>query len=141
VPSGSAWAWNQALMDLGATICTVQRPACIVCPLVALCEAAPRMSAWPDQRRQKLRESRATYDVQQRRQSDNQRFLRGRIVDLLRVPLADGWTALSDLQPRLAELGGDDPAQLERTVRKLATDGLLVLDASADGRLRVRLPD
>ncbi len=30
---------NQALMDLGATICTPRRPACARCPLLALCRA------------------------------------------------------------------------------------------------------
>lgn len=30
--------WNQALMDIGATICTPQNPKCSNCPLNALCE-------------------------------------------------------------------------------------------------------
>ena len=29
----------QAMMDLGATVCTVKRPSCLMCPLVALCKA------------------------------------------------------------------------------------------------------
>jgi len=32
VPSGEAWLWNQALMDLGATVCR-PRPSCDECPL------------------------------------------------------------------------------------------------------------
>jgi len=31
--------WNQALMELGATICTPRRPACPACPLRAQCAA------------------------------------------------------------------------------------------------------
>ena len=31
--------WNQALMDLGATICTPRSPRCTVCPLTAECRA------------------------------------------------------------------------------------------------------
>jgi A/G-specific adenine glycosylase len=31
--------WNQALMELGATLCTPRRPACPACPLRASCEA------------------------------------------------------------------------------------------------------
>ena len=36
---GGAGDFNQALMDLGATICTPQKPACLVCPLSELCRA------------------------------------------------------------------------------------------------------
>lgn len=31
--------WNQALMELGATVCTPRQPACPVCPLRAQCRA------------------------------------------------------------------------------------------------------
>ena len=31
--------WNQALMELGATVCTPARPACASCPLAAQCRA------------------------------------------------------------------------------------------------------
>lgn len=36
VPSGEAWLWNQALMDLGASVCR-PRPSCDECPLSATC--------------------------------------------------------------------------------------------------------
>ena len=32
-------AWTQAIMDLGATVCTRTRPACDTCPLAADCQA------------------------------------------------------------------------------------------------------
>src|ERR687888_2458292 len=34
VPPRSAYAWNQALMDLGATLCRAKQPLCLVCPLL-----------------------------------------------------------------------------------------------------------
>ncbi|HEY8744433.1 MAG TPA: A/G-specific adenine glycosylase, partial [Chloroflexota bacterium] len=37
LPAGRASDWNQALMDLGATICSARAPACVRCPLEALC--------------------------------------------------------------------------------------------------------
>lgn len=39
LPSGQAGEYNQALMDLGATICTPRTPKCTQCPLADLCVA------------------------------------------------------------------------------------------------------
>jgi len=39
LPRGRSGAFNEALMDLGATICTPQAPRCFTCPLLGLCEA------------------------------------------------------------------------------------------------------
>lgn len=38
-PRGEAGRFNQALMDLGATVCTPRRPRCTACPLAELCVA------------------------------------------------------------------------------------------------------
>ncbi|MEI7892412.1 MAG: A/G-specific adenine glycosylase [Myxococcales bacterium] len=34
--------WNQALMELGSTVCTVRDPRCLLCPVAPLCEAKAR---------------------------------------------------------------------------------------------------
>lgn len=39
LPPGRAGDYNQALMDLGATICTPRQPDCQNCPLMTLCRA------------------------------------------------------------------------------------------------------
>ncbi len=39
-PPGQAGALNEALMELGATVCTPTSPVCAACPLLALCAAA-----------------------------------------------------------------------------------------------------
>jgi len=39
LPPGRAGDFNQALMDLGTAICTPRAPACLICPLMALCQA------------------------------------------------------------------------------------------------------
>jgi A/G-specific adenine glycosylase len=39
VPKGAPGSYNQALMDLGATVCTPRRPDCPQCPLPDLCQA------------------------------------------------------------------------------------------------------
>jgi A/G-specific adenine glycosylase len=36
---GSAGDWNQAMMELGATLCTSQAPRCLLCPLAKFCKA------------------------------------------------------------------------------------------------------
>jgi A/G-specific adenine glycosylase len=37
VPRGKAYKWNQALMDLGATICVARSPVCTKCPVARYC--------------------------------------------------------------------------------------------------------
>ena len=39
LPRGRAGDWNQALMDLGATICTARRPRCAACPAGPVCRS------------------------------------------------------------------------------------------------------
>lgn len=39
LPKGHAGDYNQALMDLGATICIPKNPRCRICPLLKLCKA------------------------------------------------------------------------------------------------------
>lgn len=33
VAPGHSWAWNQAMLDLGATVCTARSPHCSACPV------------------------------------------------------------------------------------------------------------
>ena len=39
LPAGMAGDFNQALMDLASSICTPRAPACMICPIMACCEA------------------------------------------------------------------------------------------------------
>jgi len=39
VPEEAAGDWNQALMELGATVCTPREPRCLVCPVRDACDA------------------------------------------------------------------------------------------------------
>ena len=41
VPAGRSWEWNQALMDLGSTVCRARRADCDACPVEPWC-------AWDD---------------------------------------------------------------------------------------------
>ena len=42
VPRGRAGDWNQALMDLGATVCTARAPRCPACPVGPACRSRAR---------------------------------------------------------------------------------------------------
>ena len=48
LPKGRAGDYNQALMDLGATICVPKNPRCLICPVMQLCQA--RQNGTQDQR-------------------------------------------------------------------------------------------
>jgi len=39
--------FNQAMMDLGATVCTPRAPACLMCPVVELCAARGELASHP----------------------------------------------------------------------------------------------
>jgi len=43
LPQRRGYAFNQALMDFGATVCTARAPCCAICPLQRLCRAYPRL--------------------------------------------------------------------------------------------------
>jgi A/G-specific adenine glycosylase len=97
VPAERAAAWNQAMMELGATVCRPRAPRCDVCPVRAGC-AGPGPAA-PQAPRRRVRFE------------DSDRWARGRVVAALAVgvPL-----------PRLA----DD--RRERVLAGLERDGLVV---------------
>ena len=45
VPRGRGYDFNQALMDLGATVCVARKPACGKCNLESLCYAKDKVLA------------------------------------------------------------------------------------------------
>jgi A/G-specific adenine glycosylase len=60
VPRGRAADWNQALMDLGATVCTARAPRCPSCPVRLTCRA------WSERRGRRLRRARSGRDTRRR---------------------------------------------------------------------------
>src|SRR5207247_7235440 len=48
--------FNQAMMELGATVCTPRAPACLSCPLVDLCAARGELASARKKSRQVQRE-------------------------------------------------------------------------------------
>lgn len=122
LPAGRAWAWNQAMLDLGATVCTRRQPRCGACPVTARCGWA--RAGWPPP---DPADGSAGVSVPQARFAGSDREGRGRILAALSsvesVPEADlpavaGWP--------------DDPARAARVLAGLVRDGLVV---ASDGRI------
>jgi A/G-specific adenine glycosylase len=113
VPAGLAWAWNSAVTDLGATVCTKRTPDCAGCPIVDWC-------AWGRSGRPGRDPAEGTAGVG-RRQSPfvgSDREGRGRMLDALRqgpVPLAE--------LDRAAGWPGEQ-ARARRVASGLVADGL-----------------
>jgi A/G-specific adenine glycosylase len=51
--------WNQAMMELGATICTPQSPQCLVCPVRLWCRAPGAETQKPQPARKRVQVTRA----------------------------------------------------------------------------------
>lgn len=62
LPAKNIEAYTQALMDLGAGVCTRKRPACAICPLGKTCKAYARgkAEAYPEPRPRRSRPERET---------------------------------------------------------------------------------
>lgn len=48
-----AFDFNQALLDIGATICTARKAACIICPLSEFCEGKGAPEKYPEKKAKK----------------------------------------------------------------------------------------
>ena len=141
LPRGKAYDWNQALMDLGATICTSANPQCSRCPLQDVCKTYAEMtqySLFPSgtvmRQLRKVAEKKEAYQKQPF--TSTNRYFRGRIVDHL-CSLPEGQRVpLTLLGPKIKqEFQEDDLTWLQQLVEKLAKDGLV--DYAEEG---VRLP-
>jgi len=126
VPAGEGWAWNQAMLDLGATVCTARRPACDDCPVRSGCAWARAGCPAPDPAVGSAGVSRG-----QSRFEGSDRQGRARLVDALR---AEGSVSARVL----AERAGwpDDPERARRAAASLVADGL----AADDGAGGLALP-
>jgi len=133
LPAGRAFAFNSALMDLGATICTARAPKCLLCPLLRTCAAAPidgAMLAARSAAYAPVRSPQAKLPFEASR-----RFARGRIVDRLRELAPNerisALVLVADLGARLAH---HDGVAIEATIAALARDGIVEL---TDGTIRL----
>jgi A/G-specific adenine glycosylase len=124
LPPGRAFAFNSALMDLGATICGARAPKCLLCPLRELCAAAPIDAR--ELAAAAAEHARAATPGKRVRFEETSRYVRGRVVDRLRELPAGRRVSLIDLAAALAgELPHHDAASLDGIVTALASEGVV----------------
>jgi A/G-specific adenine glycosylase len=124
VPAGRGWSFGQALLDLGATVCTTGTPSCAACPVRRRCRWATGGWAPPDPVR-----GSAGSSVPQSPFAGSVRQARGRLVDALRSgPLGPEALAGAAGWP-------DDPEGAARVVDGLLGEGLVVRERSGSLRL------
>ncbi len=73
LPAGGPAAWNQAMMELGATTCRARSAACSACPVAPWCASAGRVQV----------AERAPAGAGLPRFEDTNRWVRGRVVAAL----------------------------------------------------------
>ena len=123
VPASQAWAWGQAVFDLGATVCTKRAPRCAACPIAGWCAWTIAGRPVPDPVIDSAGISRGQSIF-----AGSFREGRGRLVRALRSgPLARDVVAAAAGWP-------DDPERASRAVASLVADGLAVVDP--DGTVR-----
>jgi len=119
VPAGRAWAWNQALLDLGATVCRRRATACGECPVQASCRWAAAGWPAPDPA-----DGSAGVPRPQSRFEGSDRQGRGRLVEALRR----GPVAIDEAAAVMA--WPNDPSRAHRVAASLVADGLVRADAT-----------
>jgi A/G-specific adenine glycosylase len=126
LPAGHSWEFNQAMFDLGATVCTSARPACDLCPLRHRCR-------WRSAGRPDPDPWRASPSVRpQARFTGSDRQGRGRLVQALRqgavaresLAAACGWP--------------DDRDRAERITASLVAEGFAEWADGPPASLRLR---
>jgi len=135
VPPHDSWAWNQAMLDLGATVCTARRPACGRCPLGPDADDSVPC-AWVRRGGPDPAVASAGTSRPQSTFAGSDRQGRGRLL----AALVAGHAATGGgrvARPAIAAAAGwpGDDARVAAVVRGLVDDGLVLADP--DGTLRL----
>ena len=141
LPADRAYDWNQALMDLGATICLARTPFCERCPLANVCQTFTQMRQYTlfptgnvlrDLHERQIAETAAPYAVKKTRVpkvevpfKESNRYYRGRVVAALRQLPPGDTLDLPKLGPLVKDgYMADDAIWLSTVVSGLVRDGL-----------------
>jgi A/G-specific adenine glycosylase len=140
-----AYAWNQALMDIGATICLARAPACDRCPLAEQCRTYGQLrerTLFPsgaELAALRVAETQATYATTPKPSAPfktTNRYFRGRVVAALSALPPNATLALADLGPQIKpDFSATDEPWLQTLVTRLVRDGLAAWADDAHTRL------
>jgi A/G-specific adenine glycosylase len=128
VPSGQSWAWNQAMLDLGALVCSKRAPSCGQCPVQSSCAWFVAGSPEPDPA-----VGSAGVSAGQSRFEGSFRQGRARLLDVLRTGAVVAPTQVMEACGWCTREDGDRDAR--RAAETLVADGLAVV--GEDGFLRL----
>ncbi len=114
LPKNDAYTWNQALMDLGAMVCTARQPHCSECPISSQCKSAFSPGFLKKESRRKKTEPRW--------RGIPRRVYRGKILKLLH----DHHYTLDQLGQMLwKNFSEHDSEWLEKTLETLKNEGFI----------------
>lgn len=105
------YRFNQALMDIGATICVAVAPKCDVCPLRDICKARPQFEDGTRVKRNVTKSSQGVF-------AGSNRWYRGKIMTILR---AESAVTVVEVGKRLML----DTPRLHAIIESLVRDGLV----------------
>jgi A/G-specific adenine glycosylase len=105
--------FNQAMMELGATVCTPRAPACLTCPVLKLCATQGEMKTAAKAPRQKKKEIHYALDCRSNGCRDGEVFLVQRPRE---ARLMAGMWELPEIAAgaKAQSLGADEVAALKR---------------------------
>ncbi len=130
IPAKRYYEWNQALMDLGATVCTSGVPGCQRCPLSRVCPSASAITG-TGRRRRRVKAEPMFGQVPRR-------LVRGTIIRYLR---GSGTIDAQTIARHVGEVWpGVMAVHVAEALRRLAGDGLVVLRGADPKKMRVSLP-
>jgi A/G-specific adenine glycosylase len=133
LPRRNVYDWNQALMDLGATVCTARTPQCERCPLTRFCrsrkqiQSSPlRASASSPLRAYSLPTSRASSISEPSYRNIPTRIHRGKIIEALRGVSPRKTISVTLLAQKIfAVVNEADVNWMKEVLKKLEADGLV----------------
>jgi A/G-specific adenine glycosylase len=121
LPDRSVYDWNQALMDLGATVCTARVPQCVACPIAQFCRSQKYL-----QKAVLLKPTHAPRKSEPSYRGIPTRIHRGRIIEVLRRLPEGKWIGIQTLTRRVFEQpASDDVRWVEKFAEALERDGLV----------------
>jgi A/G-specific adenine glycosylase len=135
LPRSQGYTWNQALMDLGATVCTARAPKHDICPLALQCAGRELVGRGEARAAERPADYRVAQPFEQ-----TTRYFRGRIVARLRELELGETLPVAELGPVLRPDFADEHTEwLAGLVEGLRRDGLVATHETPTGP-RVSLP-